>query len=164
MGVIGAFLLKGLTNIKVIAVILIALMLAGVWFKFHHLESKLAKTQTALKQSEENNKILKSNNEIIADANRSNQAVIDQLAKDKRAATESVNKLSSAVAASNKSLEELQSKISGLTIPPTLLSPYIAEAIIGIQADRDKQAGVTPPAPKTEVPAPKVRPVPKEVK
>lgn len=134
--VFGGFIENVLGRWQVLLIIVVVGISLMVFFNIRQLEKKLEQSQQTLKIEQENNKVLRENLTQLQLINTENQAVIGQVTADKNTAIESVTSLSAELTKTNKSLTELKTRINAITTPPTKLSPYIAEAISGIQTQR----------------------------
>jgi predicted phage tail protein len=109
-----------------------------VGLKIRSLEKSLTAASEQIVFEKKNNEILRGNVSTLEAVNKENQLQVNQLLTDKKIALESTKKLAETVATTNKSLENLQDRIDQLKDSPTKLSPYISQAIDGIQKERTK--------------------------
>jgi septal ring factor EnvC (AmiA/AmiB activator) len=145
----------------VLAVILFIVVGFG-YYKWNHLQNELEKKQQQIEFVEKNNAILKENNNVLLDANKQNEAVIAQIKKDQETTLAAVNRLNKDINKSNKGVADLKTKLEGLKTPPTPLTPFISEAVDGIQKLRNESIDVvvtpipTPAASSATLPAKKL--------
>jgi len=126
---------------------LILLIVAGVLFwKFKSLDGDLTKAKEALRIEQVNTQTLRNNLASAAQINQENANVIKQLEEDKKRALEAVAGLNTDIKKTNQGIEAIKQKINSITTPPTKLTPYIVEAVRGVQDMRDAE---NPPAPAT---------------
>ena len=121
----------------------VCVMIMGllVWYKIHSDQKQLELTKQTLMIEQKNNETLRNNVATLAQTNQNNQAVIAQLTADKQLALDSVKTLSVEITKSNQSFSTLQRKLDQINTPPSKLTPYISQAIKGIQEERAKMNG-----------------------
>ena len=133
---------------------LILLVIAGVLFwKFKSLDSDLVKSKEALRIEQVNTQTLRNNLASAAQINQENANVIKQLEEDKKRALEAIAGLNTDIKKTNQGIEAIKQKINSITTPPTKLTPYLVEAVRGVQDMRDAE---NPPTPITQPPKDKV--------
>lgn len=137
-GLFGGFVTKVLGDWRLLLAVVFIVVGGLIAFKIHRLESKLTDSQNQVKVEQQNNATLRTNNATLQEANGQNQVIITQLTADKQAAVASVSKLSSEIGKTNKSLADVQQKLDSIKDAPTKLTPYISQAIDGIQRQRDE--------------------------
>lgn len=130
-------ILKFFLNPKVLMVLAVAGLLGGAYYKWNSLQKDLAEAKIALKQEKDNNVILRGNIETITKVNQENTRVIEEQAQAAKTAMATIAKLNSDSKRSNNSFNSTVTKIDAIKIAPVPLSPFLKEAIIGIQAERD---------------------------
>lgn len=129
---------KILGDWKVLLLLVIIVVATLVGLKIRSLEKSLTAASEQIVFEKKNNEILRGNVSTLEAVNKENQLQVNQLLTDKKIALESTKKLAETVATTNKSLENLQDRIDQLKDSPTKLSPYISQAIDGIQKERTK--------------------------
>lgn len=132
-----AILLKFFGNPKFLIGLAIVAVLGGAYYKYHSLQSDLEEATIALKQEKDNNVVLRGNIETITQVNAANSQILKQQAIDSKTTVETITKLSNDLKKSNKSFNELHAKIESIKDKPVPLTPYLKEAITGIQAERN---------------------------
>ena len=66
--------------------------------------------------------------------------MITQLQTDKQNALASVSKLKIELQRINSNVNQIKDRINALTVAPTQLTPYLSEAVKGVQELRDAEA------------------------
>jgi len=133
----GGILEKVLGNPKVLLVIVIAIIMGIVALKVRHLESEITVAKQQVVAEQKNNEVLRGNAATLETANAQNKTVIDQLTLDRQNAINSVTELSARLSQTNKTLTEVQQSLEQIKAAPTKLTPYLSQAINGIQKARD---------------------------
>src|ERR1035437_3722714 len=141
-------LLKFFGNPKIIIAIVIAIVLGGAYYKYHSLQSDLEEATIALKQEKDNNAVLRGNIDTLTQVNAANDKILQQQAINAKTTVAVITKLSNDLKRSNQSFVDVQSNIDAIKDLPVPLTPYLKEAINGIQKERDI---VNPPAPRVTV-------------
>ena len=141
-----AFLLKFFTNPRVIIGLLIAAVVAYGWWKYNDLQSTIEEQAAVIKQEKENNAVLRGNIETLTEVNIANERILKQQQLSAQAAAKTINKLAKDLQTSSKSFNGVQSRVDAITTPPVPLTPYLKEAIIGIQEQRAILAAPAAPA------------------
>jgi uncharacterized protein HemX len=139
------FLLKFLMNPRVIVIVLIAIAVGGVYWKFHSLQSDLEETAAALKKEKDNNVILQSNLDTVTQINQANEKVLKQQQQAAKTNVETIQKLANDLRTSSQGFTDVQGHVDAVKAAPVPLTPYLKEAIDGIQEQRDL---VNPPKPE----------------
>lgn len=139
-------LLKFFMNPRVLLGLAIAAVIGYGWWKYNDLQSTIEEQAAAIKQEKENNAVLRGNIDTLTKINIANERILKQQQLSQKAATEMINKLSKDLQASTKSFGEIQGKIDAMAVPPTPLTPYLKEAITGIQEQRAVLASPAPAA------------------
>ena len=100
LSVFGFFknLLSDWRSLLIIVVIVIAGALA---WKYRTLNKEIRKKETALQIEKQNNETLRGNVTTLKEVNAQNAQVIEQMQKDKEAATAAINTLAARVEANN---------------------------------------------------------------
>lgn len=119
-----------------LAVIALCAALFG-WWKWNKIQEELADQKAKVEQVEAANQILEGNNKTLAEANQQNVLVIDQVKKDSETAKAQVQKLNTDLTISSRKINDLKNQLDNITVPAVPLSPYIAQAIDGIQKMAD---------------------------
>jgi hypothetical protein len=151
---IWATLLKFFMNPRVIIAIVIAIVLGGAYYKYHSLQTDLEEATIALKQEKDNNVVLRDNLETLTQVNVANDKILQQQAITAKTTVETITKLSNELKRSNQSFVDTQSNIDAIKDQPVPLTPYLKEAIIGIQKERDIVNPIAPTAPTVSVTPP----------
>jgi uncharacterized phage infection (PIP) family protein YhgE len=131
---------KLLKDWRVIALILASIVVALIYVKFYILQHKLAKAQDAIVVEQQHSQALQTNLNQAVKINEENAAVITQLQTDKQNALASVSKLNTELQQTNNNVNQIKDRINALTIAPTQLTPYLSEAVKGVQELRDAEA------------------------
>jgi hypothetical protein len=132
-----AILLKFFGNPKFLIGLAIVAVLGGAYYKYHSLQINLEEANIALKQEQDNNVVLRGNIETITQVNAANSQILKQQAIDSKTTVETITKLSNDLKKSGRSYTDLHAKIESIKDKPVPLTPYLKEAIIGIQAERN---------------------------
>lgn len=118
---------------------------AGAWFKITSLERDVAQAHAALATQVADNKVLASNNAVLKQnleealrVNKDNALTIKQIKDDQLAAARSLQKLSSDLSATKRSLAEARKKLEDATTPTYPVPPNIVNAVEAIQSARDE--------------------------
>jgi uncharacterized membrane protein YhiD involved in acid resistance len=135
---------KLLKDWRVIAAILIGIVLFIVFMKFTNMEKNLKKAKEDFANEQQHSQVLQNNWNQAVEVNKQNQAVIQQLQLDKDNAQEALTSLSVSVEHANTQVSNIKSKLDSIAVKPTTISPYISEAITGVQALRDELAASAP--------------------
>jgi len=143
LGIFG-FIFKDWRMVLALVVVVIAGII--VW-KFKHLESELNHTKDVLKVEQSNNQVLRNNLDQAGQINADNAKMIEAAEAEKKRALEAVSQLNTDLKRTNQSIDAIKQKISGITTPPTKLSPFLVEAVRGVQDLRDAE---NPPIVKLE--------------
>ena len=138
-----SFLLKFLSNPRVIVIIVIVLAVGVVYWKFHSLQNDLEKTTADLKREKDNNNTLQSNLDTVTAINQANEKVLKQQQQAAKTNVETIQKLANDLKASSKGFTDVQGRVDAVKAVPVPLTPYFKEAIDGIQEQRDL---VNPPS------------------
>ena len=132
-----AFLLKLLMNPRVIVIVLIAIAVGGVYWKFHSLQGDLEEMAAALKKEKDNNVILQSNLDTVTQINQANEKVLKQQQLAAKTNVETIQKLANDLRTSSQGFTDVQGRVDAVKAAPVPLTPYLKEAIDGIQEQRD---------------------------
>lgn len=141
---IGLFLksmFSGILNIfkliisdwRILALIGVVCVSLYGWWKWDGVQKDLAEQRAKVESIQEANDILLNNNKILADANKQNELVIEQVKKDSSTTKAQVDKLNNDLNLSAKKISDLKIQLENSSIPPTPLSPHIASVINAIQ-------------------------------
>jgi predicted negative regulator of RcsB-dependent stress response len=123
---------------KVLLLLIVAIVGGLIGWKIYHLEKSLKSANEIIQVEKKNNEVLRGNVNSLVAINQENQQKIEQLVKDKQLALESSKKLSDSIAKTTKSFEELNAKLDTIKTDPTKLTPFLIQAIDGIQQERGK--------------------------
>lgn len=130
---------KLLKDWRVIALILTSIVVAIIYAKFYFLQHKLVKAQEAVQLEQQHSQALQTNLDQAVKINGENTLVIGQLKTDKDNALNAVSKLNTELQRTNASVTQIKDRINGLTVAPTQLTPYLSEAVKGVQELRDAE-------------------------
>lgn len=137
-----AFLLSFFSSPRTIIVIVILIALGGAYYKYNSLQNDLEEERAALKVEMDKNAVLRDNIETLTKVNEINSKIIEQQTKSAKTTVETIGRLSNELRNSGKSFTEIQSRIDNIKTAPVPLTPYLVEAINGIQEERTK---INPP-------------------
>lgn len=137
-----AFLLSFFSSPRTIIVIVILIALGGAYYKYNSLQNDLEEERAALKVEMDKNSVLRDNIETLTKVNEINSKIIEQQTKSAKTTVETIGRLSNELRNSGKSFTEIQSRIDNIKTAPVPLTPYLVEAINGIQEERAK---INPP-------------------
>ena len=139
----GVIVTNVVENPKVLVTVVVVAIALFVAFKVHQTEQELtaAKQQVVLEQ--QNNKTLQGNVMTLQAANDQNKLVIEQLSADKQSAINSVSNLTAVLSRTNQALGTVQTAVNSIKVAPVKLSPYIVQAIDGIQQARKVPVGAS---------------------
>jgi uncharacterized protein HemX len=135
---------KLLKDWRVIAAILIGIILIIVFLKFTNMEKNLKKAKEDFANEQQHSQVLQNNWNQAVEVNKQNQAVIQQLQLDRDNAQEALTSLSVSVERANTQVSNIKTKLDSITVKPSSISPFISEAINGVQAMRDEPAASAP--------------------
>lgn len=131
---------KLLKDWRVIAVLLIGIIGIILYFKYTSLESNLKKAKEEVLTEQHRSQVLQSNWDQALSVNKQNEMVIAQLQVDRDNATQALNNLSASMEHTNKQLSTVRARIDNISVTPsTTISPYIVEAINGVQEMRESE-------------------------
>ena len=135
---VKGFFSKILGDWKVLLLLIIAIVSGLIGWKIYDLEKSLKDANEIIQVEKKNNEVLRGNVTSLVSINQENQQKIEQLVKDKQLALESSKKLSESIAKTSKTFDELNAKLDSIKADPTKLSPFLIQAIDGIQQERGK--------------------------
>ena len=135
-GPIFSVLGKLLSDWRIILIISIGLIAGFTYYSFKQINKKYELKQEQYEAEVKNSEVLRKNVSGLTQINADNQNLIVQMQKDKQIALEAVTTLSENINKNNKLLVDVQIKVNKIKAPPTLLTPYLAEAIDGVQQQR----------------------------
>lgn len=137
-GFFGGLISKIFSDWRILVAIIVIVISGIIMLRIHKMEKNLAQAKEELVVERKNNDTLRGNVSTLVTTNKSNGVVIEQVTKDRDAAVKSVSALSNSIAETNRTVNSLKQKIDGLKTPPTPLTPYLVEAVEGIQQLRDQ--------------------------
>jgi hypothetical protein len=131
---------KLLKDWRIIALILVGIIVALIYVKIYVLQHKLTKAQDAVLVEQQHSQALQTNLNQAVKINEENAVVITQLQTDKQNVLASVNKLNTELQRTSNNVNQIKDRINALTVAPTQLTPYLSEAVKGVQELRDAEA------------------------
>jgi hypothetical protein len=124
---------------QVMLIIILALAGAFGYYKYHSMETNLAKTEQNLKVSEANNAVLQNNVTVLQQTNAQNGVIIGQLTADKDRDATALAALTTKVATTNKALDVAKAKNAASKDAVVPLSNRLKDAITAVQQQRAAQ-------------------------
>jgi len=134
------FLTSLLTNAKLWIGILILAAVGAGFIYVKHVQDELALSQANLKTEQANEVTLKGTISQLTAAQAQDQLVIQQVTSDKQAALDAVSALNTSLNTSAQQIGTLKSQLNNITAKPTNLTPFLVQAIQGVQAQQASRA------------------------
>lgn len=135
-----AIIAKLFGNAKVLLGIGLLAAVAAGFVYVKHVQGELTLAQANLKTEQANEVTLNNTISQLKQAQDQDALVIKQLTDDKQAALTAANDLNTKINTSKSEIVSLKKALNNITVAPTAITPYLSQAIQGVQDRRTSRA------------------------